>query len=201
MHRFIKSMTYFGVAFNHIFSITTMSIYFLNNSNTFMPRSSVYEAYRKFKKRGKATKEIMTAPNELSPHVPTVYKIQPLPGYLQIIIIFNVSCSLLKKSYPQAYWSLSTQVTGNNFLILIRFTDSQSGVLPKNDDSRAKSVLAASSPKQDEALVMFSLKFHSVLQTKQASCQSVGPKSLKQSTNLSEKSNWEVIKSASFLYF
>lgn len=57
MHRFIKSMTYFRVAFNHIFSITTMSIYFLNNSNAFMPRSSIYAAYRKFKKGEKPQKK------------------------------------------------------------------------------------------------------------------------------------------------
>lgn len=115
MHRFLKSMTYFRVAFNHIFSITTMSIYFLNNSNTFMPRSSIYEAYRKFKKKGESHKRNHDSTQWVkSPHVPTVFKIQPLPGYLQIIIVFNVSCSLSKKSYPKAYRSLSTQVTGNN---------------------------------------------------------------------------------------
>lgn len=57
MHRFIKSMTYFRVAFNHIFSITTMSIYFLNNSNTFMPRSSIYKLIENSKEGGKPQKK------------------------------------------------------------------------------------------------------------------------------------------------
>lgn len=69
---------------------------------------------------------------------------------------------------------------------VVKATDPQQAPLPKNDERRTRSVLVSSSPKQDDALVMFSLKFHKVLHTKQASCQSPGPNSLKQSTSLSE---------------
>lgn len=77
------------------------------------------------------------------------------------------------------------------FACLVKVTDPQQGPLPKNDDKRTRSVLVSSSPKHDE-FVMFSLKFHKVLHTKQASCQSPGPNSLKQSTNLSEGCQIEV---------
>lgn len=64
---------------------------------------------------------------------------------------------------------------------------------PKNVDKRMRSVLVTSSPKHSEALVMFSLKFHKVLHTRQASCQSPGPKSLKQFTNLSRKCQTQLL--------
>lgn len=147
---------------------------FLNSSNNLCWNLGIRQSIKMQKKKSDRNHDSIQWVKR--PCVPTVNNIQPLPDMSKFTQLLKHIPIFIHAGHRK-----------KNSLTLIKLTDSQSGVLPKNDGSRTKSVLVSSSPKHDEALVIFSLKFHKVLQTKQASCQSVGPKCLKQSTNLSFK--------------